>query len=227
MDFSLLENLLGIRPVENPAFFERDEVVQFSAKFSVDSSLAWGKFSTPKEYSLKRYNEFLAGRYCIHKALNVDYPLAISERKGPKWPEGVCGSLTHAGDYVSVMVSNTLSFKSIGRDSEEIFTPKTAGDLESLIITPSEKKIISKDFEKTLTLIYSAKECLFKALYPLTGTFFNFLDAEFLNIYAHSRSFKVRLKKDLNAKYPKGMVFEGNFEFSNEFVHSVILVPAE
>jgi enterobactin synthetase component D len=227
MNFSMIENLLRIESIKSPHLFEENGVRQFSAKYELNNPGAWGKFEVPKDFSPQRYNEFLAGRYCIHKAMNLNSLVGISEKGTPNWPKGYCGSLTHSNGYVSVTIGKTENFKSIGRDSETIFNKKTAQSLEKLILNSKELKVNKMGYEEFLTLVYSAKESLFKALNPLTGTFFEFLDVEIFNYCAENRSFMLKLNKNLNKDYQTGTIFKGHFEFKLGFVHTALLVPLD
>ncbi|RLA65430.1 MAG: hypothetical protein DRQ88_03225 [Epsilonproteobacteria bacterium] len=189
MDFKSIKNLLEIEGTSNPKLVKGNQIIQFSAKYNPHSKQAWGKFATPRNFALKRYNEFLAGRYCINKALNLGIPLGISKSGGPDWPSDFCGSLTHTNGYVSVIVSKKSFYKSVGYDAETIFDKQLAKKLERFIISSTELKRFDSNYEKSLTLTYSAKESLFKALSPLTGIFY-------MQIFMHKTGlFQSSLKK--------------------------------
>ena len=77
-----------------------------------------------------------------------------------------------------------------------------------LALNARERKLIEGARERELaTTIFSAKESLFKCLYPRVGVFFDFEDAEVEWIV--KSAFGVRLQRDLSADFGRGLLLEG------------------
>ncbi|MEP5152395.1 4'-phosphopantetheinyl transferase superfamily protein [Planktotalea sp.] len=120
----------------------------------------------------KRRTEFSAGRDAARAALSqlgmdgVEVP--VGERRAPVWPDGICGTITHSRDICIAAVAQKSDFASIGIDAERATPLKD--DLRCAILHDSELHVSGA---KAIEL-FSMKEALFKALYPLTGELMGF-----------------------------------------------------
>ncbi|MBM1020644.1 enterobactin synthase subunit EntD [Enterobacter sp. A11] len=127
----------------------------------------------------KRKAEHLAGRIAAAYALG-----AINERAipgigpsgEPLWPEGVSGSITHSGTQaMAVVVRHPDAL--IGIDCEAILPDREAREIQDGIIDVQEAICLTRSgypFALALTLAFSAKESLFKALFPKVNTYMGF-----------------------------------------------------
>ncbi|MEH7829983.1 4'-phosphopantetheinyl transferase family protein [Gemmobacter denitrificans] len=114
----------------------------------------------------KRQREFLAGRICAALALRA---AGLPERLGqqdraPVWPAGAAGSISHSDSRVVAAVSRDHA--ALGVDCEIIMPDDQARALAPMILTPGEAALRpgTLDFAAFLTLIFSAKEALYKAI---------------------------------------------------------------
>ncbi|WNO11145.1 4'-phosphopantetheinyl transferase [Teredinibacter sp. KSP-S5-2] len=157
----------------------------------------------------KRKADFLCGRIaakcCLQFAglLNhesVGFTLPVGNRRAPIWPEGVIGSITHTVKMASAVVAKSAQCKGIGIDIEHWVEEETYHNINSHILTDAEHALMnSSSFskEQILTLIFSAKEALFKALYPSVKVYFDFLDAELTHWDEDSSMLVFHLLKDI------------------------------
>lgn len=113
----------------------------------------------------KRKAEHLAGRIAAVHALR-EFGLktvpGIGTQRQPVWPQGLFGSINHSASTALAVVSRLP----VGIDIEAIFTPQTATELASSIVTHAEKELLANSglsIEQALTLAFSAKESAFKA----------------------------------------------------------------
>lgn len=86
---------------------------------------------------------------------------------------------------------------------------RTAADTQSLILKPAERELLREsgaDFRWGLTLVFSAKESLFKALHPVVGQYFDFLDAQLVAIDLQRQCLQLQLLKNLAPAFPRGRV---------------------
>jgi 4'-phosphopantetheinyl transferase EntD len=131
-----------------------------------------------------RRREFAAGRACAQRALAElgvsGAPVLRGLRRAPRFPDGVVGSITHTKGFCAAAVAHGAVFAGVGLDAErnqplsERATRRicSADELEALRALPG------RSVEQWAALVFSAKESLYKAYYPLTGVFIGFRDAE-------------------------------------------------
>jgi len=177
----------------------------------------------------KRKSEYLAGRYCAKQALTklniYDFNILTGHHRAPIWPKAVVGSITHTKGFALSAVAHCENYTYLGIDYEECLTQKTAAEVQSSIISPLEFNLLNNSglgFEEALTLTFSGKESLFKALYPHVGQYFDFRDAGIVDISTQSQTFELTLLKSLNNQIIKGISFKGWFEISNNHVITII-----
>lgn len=138
----------------------------------------------------KRRREFRAGRSLARTALrHLNFcacAIPCNEDRSPCWPHGVCGSISHTNDVVVVAVTAAPNLVGLGIDVEK------AGSVESnlrAMIRADECETVFDD-----TLLFSAKEAVFKAVYPICGEFLEFADVSIVKsdecggFEAHGRS---------------------------------------
>ena len=125
-----------------------------------------------------RIDSFLAGRFCACKAFEkydvVLDGLEVDVNGAPLWPVGT-GSISHTKNAAIAAVST--QFRSIGIDIEVEMSNERAGRVTSSFIRPSEEQFIEGGNTFNSTLIFSAKESLYKMINPLCHEYFGFQDA--------------------------------------------------
>lgn len=132
----------------------------------------------------KRRAEFLSGRSCAHAALmSLDHRfhqisrIAPKADRSPEWPDGVIGSISHSSRRALSAVCEARHLRGIGIDVETLLTSKECSEVEALVMTSDEARCLeSLPWQERVTTVFSAKESLYKALYPLTGVFLEFSD---------------------------------------------------
>lgn len=122
-----------------------------------------------------RRRDFWLGRVAGRRALQAlghpATPLLIGAGRAPVWPPGVVGSISHAGGEAVAAAAWSREVAALGLDLE-VIRPLDAG-VAGLIADPAEQAWIGGDPARLIRL-FSAKESIFKALYPLHGAFFDF-----------------------------------------------------
>ncbi|MBL4658901.1 MAG: 4'-phosphopantetheinyl transferase superfamily protein [Alcanivoracaceae bacterium] len=132
----------------------------------------------------KRQAEFLVGRFVATKALlrsgfvDSSTPIiAIGKNREPIWPNGYVGSITHNKNTAICAIDNIETTSLLGIDVETILDDETASEIASQIHDEVEKFVLVDNgftSNQATTLIFSAKEAIFKALYPIVQEFFGF-----------------------------------------------------
>jgi len=135
---------------------------------------------------VRRRTEYLAGRIAASKVMDeLGHPkfnLLPAKDRSPKWPIGIQGSISHHHN-LAVCIGwqlPTTKQSGLGIDIERMIAPSLALKLWRNIVSSAEKKFLetlSIPFFTSLTLAFSAKESLYKALFPMVKSYFNFLDA--------------------------------------------------
>jgi enterobactin synthetase component D len=182
----------------------------------------------------KRQTEFLAGRFCVREALRVCAPehaaslVGVGPHREPVWPPGIVGSVTHAEGLASAAVARRMHLRSIGLDAEQIIDPSSVNDILESIACSDELARITRETGWTaataLTAIFSAKEALFKCLFPEVRRYFDFRDA-WLDAFAlESSTFRIRLLTELAPSLPADRAFAGRFAIGRGIVHTAIVV---
>lgn len=147
----------------------------------------------------KRRREFATARGCAHRALErlgeAPGPVPSGERGEPLWPAGVAGSITHCRGYRAAVVARQAELATIGVDAEphEPLPEGLVGD----VARPAERRRLDELAAKTPAihwdrLLFSAKESVYKAWFPLAQRWLGFEDAE-LEIQPNRLAFTARL----------------------------------
>lgn len=132
----------------------------------------------------RRRREFLCGRACAHdalRAIGLDRgPITVGRGRQPEWPTGAVGSISHAGDWAGAVVARAADAWGIGFDIE-VLDPPLEPDVERLVLTAAERGVAPVDHPLAAyrsKIAYSAKEAVYKCLFPPTGRRLSFEDVE-------------------------------------------------
>lgn len=131
----------------------------------------------------KRRREFATVRRCARQALaDLDVPPAPiipGARGAPRWPAGAVGSMTHCDGYRAAAVARAGRIASIGIDAEP-HGPLPSGVLDMIALAEEHRMIAElpvSDGVRWDRLLFSAKEAVYKAWFPLTRRWLGFEDA--------------------------------------------------
>jgi enterobactin synthetase component D len=180
----------------------------------------------------KRQTEFLAGRLCAREALRrLDgRQLApdIGEDRAPIWPNDICGSITHSTGWAAAVVANRQQWRGLGLDTENLLSLERARRLAGEILTPEEMARMAAgpadQIALRVTLTFSIKEALFKALYPIVHKRFYFEHAQLLE-WTTSGHARLRLLTDLSSEWHSGKELDGQFSVQDAHVLSLVAIP--
>jgi 4'-phosphopantetheinyl transferase EntD len=127
-----------------------------------------------------RRHEFAVARACAHRVLDrlavPAGPLLKGPDRAPCWPPGVIGSLTHCAGYHAAAATRDPGIAALGIDAE-IHAPLPDG-VGAIVLTAADRAALpALDGVCWERVVFSAKESVFKAWWPLTGTWLGFHDA--------------------------------------------------
>jgi enterobactin synthetase component D len=183
----------------------------------------------------ERRLSFLAGRYCARQAMRRCRPasaetiIAVGKGQAPVWPDGVVGSITHDGQFVSAAVASRDEAAALGIDTESLLTREAADEILPSVARPEELQVVEKaglERAVALTLIFSAKESLFKCLYPSVGRYFDYLDVAVVAVQLPEHRAELELLAPLKPSLSPGRRFGASFEIGDDHVHTGCFVPA-
>lgn len=93
----------------------------------------------------------------------------------PLWPPGMVGSLAHDATVAMAALASRREFHSVGIDVEP--AEPLAPDLLDIVATANERALAQGDPLRG-RLLFAIKEAVYKAVYPLDGTFLDHHDVE-------------------------------------------------
>jgi enterobactin synthetase component D len=181
----------------------------------------------------KRQAEFLAGRVCARAALQqlegLSFVPEIGEDRAPVWPAHITGSITHSTGRAAAIVANKAHWRGLGMDLENLLNVERAERLAGEILTPPELQRMAAGAKDQLamlvTLTFSVKESLFKALYPIVQKRFYFEHAEVLE-WTAAGQVRLRLLTDLSSEWRHGTELEAQFGVRDGQLLSLVSIKA-
>jgi 4'-phosphopantetheinyl transferase EntD len=172
-----------------------------------------------------RRAEFTTARHCARQALGAlgvpKGPILRGPKREPLWPPGIIGSITHCTGYRAAAVARTAEVLTIGIDAE----PHAAipDRVELRILDDAERAWVASAPSGTHwdRLIFSAKESVYKAWYPLAQSWLGFEDAR-IAIDPSAGAFHVKLLIAPPPGVPGG--FDGRYLIEDGLVVTAIAV---
>jgi len=181
----------------------------------------------------KRRREFTTARVCARAALAKlglpPVPILPGLRGAPQWPAGIVGSITHCAGYRASAVARSADIVTIGVDAE----PNGAlpDGVLGVISSADERARVTDLMDGGRDacwdrLLFSAKESVYKAWFPLTRRWLGFEDAS-VDINPVDGTFAARLLVEgpwLNGGPLTG--FTGRWLIRNGLIITTIAVPS-
>lgn len=193
----------------------------------------------PERAVAKRRAEFLAGRWAARTALGALGFEATPGRRddgAPSWPAEVVGSITHGAERVHCAVARTAQLRSIGIDAERLMAESASTELRARICSPAERALLSASIaapeHHLVTFAFSAKESLYKCLYPLMGRFMDFSAARVVAAEARFEGPRVvgeltlELSVDWSDELGRGLRLPARFAATERHVETAVLLSA-
>ncbi|MFF1407831.1 4'-phosphopantetheinyl transferase [Streptomyces sp. NPDC058294] len=185
----------------------------------------------------KRRREFAAVRGCARRAMEKlgvpPQPVISGERGAPRWPDGLLGSMTHCDGYCAAALVRATDLASLGIDAEPhgplpdgvgrtVFLPAEAARLDRLA---GQRPAVHWD-----RILFSAKESVYKAWFPLTRKWLDFSEADITLHPAPGGESHGTLSATLLVPGPvvdgrRLRVFEGRWTVRDGLVTTSVVVP--
>jgi 4'-phosphopantetheinyl transferase EntD len=194
----------------------------------------------PERAIAKRKAEYLAGRFAAQKALAELGPgggAGRNEDGSPRWPEPVVGSITHGAGRAWCAVARAQSLRGIGIDVERLMDGSTKDELMARICCREERDLLAARLDQPepsrVSLAFSAKESLYKCLYPSTQQFQDFDAAHVVEVAvagttseALSGALVLELTRDWSPEFHQGRRLQAVFAIAPAHLETAVLLDA-
>ena len=173
-----------------------------------------------------RRREFSTARHCARAALArlgiAAAPILRGVKHEPLWPEGVVGSITHCRGYRAAAVAFSKNIMTVGIDAEP--NGPLPDGVERRVLRGEERQWLAGapggvPWDRVM---FSAKEAIYKAWFPLTQRWLGFEDA-IVSIDPEGGAFHARLLIDCPQSLRE---FTGRFLVEDGLVLTAIALQA-
>ncbi|MEV5872716.1 4'-phosphopantetheinyl transferase superfamily protein [Streptomyces sp. NPDC052101] len=185
----------------------------------------------------KRRREFAAVRGCARRAMEKlgvpAQPIVSGERGAPRWPDGLIGSMTHCDGFCAAALARAGDPTSLGIDAEPhgplpdgvgltVFLPAEA---ERLARLAGQRPAVHWD-----RILFSAKESVYKAWFPLTRAWLDFSEADITLHPSPDDESQGTLRAELLVPGPwvggrRLQVFDGRWIVRDGLVATSVVIP--
>jgi 4'-phosphopantetheinyl transferase EntD len=147
----------------------------------------------------KRRREFSTARACARAALTrlglPPAPIVPGLRGAPQWPAGIVGSMTHCAGYRAAAVARVADIVTVGLDAEP-HEDLPSGVLGAVASDSEQARLAALAATRPDVcwdrMLFSAKESVYKAWFPLTQRWLNFEEAS-VDFDPDQQTFSARL----------------------------------
>jgi enterobactin synthetase component D len=182
------------------------------------------------EHSMpKRQSTFLSGRYAASHVLSLigceHKEIPIGKGGSPSWPSKVVGSISHTESIAVCACASKTDYMMLGIDVEHWMSASIAEEVAAIVLSENDRKLIStlcSPEHELATLIFSAKESLFKALYPRVGYYFEFSAVSAHKICLREGKLTLKLNRDLADGILAGDIFSCTFSTFNDHIFTIV-----
>lgn len=208
----------------NPKFYSDGLFEQYNIQCPIQLQTA----------SNKRKAEYFGGRYCcaqIFQLCGVDLQVAKAPHGAPIWPSHYDGSISHSHNRAVAIMGIDRAAQTMGVDIE-YYNAKNTALIVAKVLNEDEKIFLAQcnflEFDLLCAIVFSAKESLFKALYPQLGFDFYFDAASIVRLYGSSSQghFIFKINRMLSSSLNTQSYLRGEYEFDGEYVLTMIFSNA-
>jgi 4'-phosphopantetheinyl transferase EntD len=140
------------------------------------------------------------------------------------------GSISHGASLAVAAVARQCTHAGIGIDVEPIVDAQTYADVAGDVASMQELAVLRTALgaltnEALWTLVFSAKESVYKCLFPQTLRFMEFEDLRLIAVEpgAPAPRIRFRLERELSRSHPLGALFEASFHVGDSRVQTAVL----
>jgi enterobactin synthetase component D len=161
----------------------------------------------------KRQAEFFFGRLAARAALrdagSSDVDVPIGAAREPVWPADLVGSISHVDGLAAAVVGRRTHCRGLGIDIERTALADSQAAVQKLAVDADELACLraldaAMTLEERVTLVFSAKESLYKALSGIVGHYFGFEAARVSALDERLAIVRLILSRDLHPEFSRG-----------------------
>jgi enterobactin synthetase component D len=162
---------------------------------------------------IKRQAEFFFGRLAARKALQ-DFgapttEVLVGSDREPIWPCGTVGSISHIDGLAGAVVGPKARYCGLGIDLERVAHGQAQVALRESVVDSEELSRLGAiggilTLDQLVTLVFSAKESLYKTAYGTVGHFFGFEAARVQTVDEDQCIVVLTLTDHLHPNFPRG-----------------------
>jgi enterobactin synthetase component D len=180
----------------------------------------------------KRQADYLAGRISTALALQElhlpSHAIRTGTDRAPIWPYGLAGAISHSHGRAASLVTHAPN-QLCGIDLEAIATGTALEAIFAKCLSQREASLARTALNTTpeiaATLLFSAKESIFKALYPRVERFFGFGAAELLHAMPPN-SLQFEITEALHPTIAPGFRVQVDYDIRAGYVLTWLVIPA-
>ena len=152
-----------------------------AADAPADFKLTDGELACCARFSAKRLADFRVGRYCARDVLSqLGEPgasVTIGDSREPVWPDGIVGSIAHTTGIAGAVGAYASEYRALGLDIEHAQPLAAVSEhicTQRELVGPTSR-VVGDDY---LGAVFSAKEAVYKCIFPLVRRFVGFKEVE-------------------------------------------------
>lgn len=170
----------------------------------------------------KRQAEYFHGRYAARLAMErLGRPgadVAIGRAREPLWPDGIVGSISHSQCFAAAVATTAGRHDGVGIDIERIVDADAQQALLATAISARELDYLQGlgaglPLRSLVTIVFSAKESLYKGAYAAVGRFFDFSAAQVTGFDADKSRLSLTLTEELSSVFHRHSVWHVGYRF--------------
>ena len=143
--------------------------------------------------------------------------------RAPQWPPGFVGSITHSARFAAVAVMPQSMARAVGIDAESVLTADQQVLVRQYCAVDDELDALARGASalseaQILTLCFSAKEAVFKCLYPLVKRYFDFTCVRIVAVDESTNLLSIEVVDKEIARCAETSALTGSFQFAEGHV---------
>lgn len=174
--------------------------------------------------------QYLASRLLAQEVMEIygvrNFTLLNYSDRSPVWPRGISGSLSHDRD--TIVLAATRRNLLVGIDVETFMDKCTAQEVAEIIVAKKEIEKIRNlpiPFRVAVTLAFSLKESLYKALWPRLQQEMDFCHVNLVDIDCENQYATLKLNYSFQKNFSHSSLFHARFSLGLNRAFTILLHP--